>query len=79
MSTRREYLSRKAPSKPFKTLVIKFTPEEHLAILKKSVEAGLAINDFIRSIALNGDKLKSSCPKRTIKYRSIPVKIITHT
>lgn len=72
------YSIRKAPSKPYKTLIIKLTSEEHVIILKKAVESGLAISEYVRLAALDGETLKNSSPKRRVKYRSMPVKIITH-
>jgi len=63
----RTYSSRKAPSELRKTYFIKLSSEEHIAILKKAIEAGLPMSEYIRLKALDG-----VLNKKERKIRSIP-------
>jgi len=68
----RTYSSRKPPVEQKKSYIIKLSTEEHITILKKAVQLGLPIGEYIRFKALNDGTPNNDLPKKSRKQRSIP-------
>ena len=68
----RAYSTRKPPASLQKTYLIKLNTEEQITILKKAVQSGLTIGDYIRLKALGDEIIDSKPPTKLRNLRSIP-------
>lgn len=68
----RPYSSRKAPVEPYKSFSIKLSNDEYIILLKKAVDAGLAVKEYIRLKALHDDSIKDVLLKNKRKIQVIP-------